>query len=86
MNQVLFKSEIDVSKYGQYTDTIFNRDDIDVFLDQYNNDFHLAPASPAINFGDNSIITNPPDNPLTTDLDGEARNDGKPDLGVYEFQ
>lgn len=87
MNQVLFKSEIDVSKYGEYNDTIFNREDLDVFLDPYDDDFHLTPGTPAIDFGDNSIITNPPtNNPLIMDLDGESRNDGKPDLGAYEFQ
>lgn len=44
-------------------------------------DYHLNPASPCINAGNNSFITN------STDLDGNARIvTGTVDLGAYEFQ
>ena len=41
-------------------------------------DFHLNPASPAINFGINAGIT--------IDLDGNSRPIGLPDLGSYEHR
>ena len=41
-------------------------------------DFHLNPASPAINFGMNAGIT--------IDLDGKSRPVGLPDLGSYEHR
>ena len=82
MENVLFKSTIETDKYGTYMDTILNPENEDIFNDPYGDDFKLAPGSPAIDFGDQSIIVDP----LDFDLDGNARNDGKPDLGVYEIQ
>lgn len=42
---------------------------------------HLNVGSPAINMGDNSLVT-----PLITDLDGNSRiQDTTVDMGVYEF-
>ena len=44
-------------------------------------DYRLKPDSPAINAGDNNVVTS------TTDLDGNPRiDDGIVDLGPYEYQ
>ena len=52
-----------------------------VFANLSGGDFHLNAASPCINTGNNSYITN------TTDLDGNPRIvGGIVDLGAYEFQ
>jgi hypothetical protein len=41
-------------------------------------DFHLKPASPAIDYGINAG--------LIIDLDGKSRPVGLPDLGSYEYR
>lgn len=47
------------------------------FVDAAMKDFHLLPSSPLRNAGD-------PLNTLGSDLEGNARLDGQPDLGCYE--
>ena len=79
---VLFKSNMDVTKYGHYSDTIMLEGYNNIFVDPYKSDFHLLPSSRAIDFGRDSIVTNIPY--LQTDIEGNARSDGKPDLGIYE--
>ena len=52
-----------------------------MFLDPAGNDYHLSPASPAINAGDTGSIYLP-----ATDLDGNPRTiNGTVDIGAYEF-
>jgi hypothetical protein len=48
------------------------------FVNLEGNNFHLTTGSPAINSGSST------DAP-TTDLDGKPRNDGKIDMGAFEF-
>ncbi len=65
-----------------------------LFVDPYNDDYHLQPGSPCIDAGDNTTV--PVD--VTTDLDGNARfvddpntvdtGNGTPpivDMGAYEY-
>jgi parallel beta-helix repeat protein len=47
------------------------------FVDTANLDFHLLYTSQAINAGE--------DVGVTTDFDGNARDDGRPDIGAFEF-
>lgn len=82
MKNVLFKSNIDVEKYGMYTDTIYNPNDENIFVNPYLKDFKLVSGSKAVDFGDNSIISGL----LLKDLDGKDRSDGKPDLGAFEIE
>lgn len=57
----------------------FNIDSDPLFLDASIGDLHLLPYSPAINAGDNSLIT------TATDLDGNPRIfDITVDMGAYE--
>ncbi|MCC6411145.1 MAG: hypothetical protein IT270_05780 [Saprospiraceae bacterium] len=52
------------------------------FRDAANGDFRLLPCSPAVNAGDNDIVTALG---ITTDLDGAQRiKDGLVDMGAYE--
>lgn len=90
MDHVLFRSSIETDKYGTYSDTLFNREWIGVFANPYGDDFSPASTSPTIDFGA-TTITGPPalninNPPLDLDLNGNARVDGKPDLGAIEFQ
>jgi hypothetical protein len=50
-----------------------------IFLDVATDDYHLDPASPAINAGDNTLG-------VGSDHDGNLRTDGAPDIGAYEIQ
>jgi hypothetical protein len=83
-DHVLFKSNIDENKYGNYLngDTIRLEGYKSIFVDPYSSDFHLLPSSRAVDFGDPGIVNSIP--LLQTDLEGNARSDGKPDLGVFE--
>lgn len=57
---------------------IFNR--YPIFIDTLNNDFQLAPCSPAINKGDNTVAAG-----FSMDLNGAQRiQNEKIDLGAYE--
>lgn len=47
------------------------------FVDYVADKLHLAPASPVINAGSSSTVTD--------DYDGDARSDGLADLGADEF-
>jgi len=82
MSRTLLKSTIDTNKYGTFQGAILNPENTNIFNDPNYDDFKLAPGSPAIDFGDPSIVKPP----LDLDLDGKNRSDGKPDLGVFEIQ
>jgi hypothetical protein len=50
------------------------------FVNPNNNDYHLNPGSPCINYGNSSYLY------IQTDLDGNPRvRGGNVDLGVYEY-
>ena len=49
-----------------------------LFTDQDNDDFTLQANSPAIDAGSTETS-------VTYDIDGYPRNDGKPDIGAYEY-
>jgi hypothetical protein len=51
-----------------------------LFVDQVNGDFHLQANSPCINAGNHTYVR------TATDLDGNPRIVGTPDIGAYEFQ
>ncbi|HON07100.1 MAG TPA: choice-of-anchor Q domain-containing protein, partial [Verrucomicrobiota bacterium] len=58
-----------------------NTDAPPVFLDLTNGNYHLAPDSPCIDKGDNSVVQ-----ATFTDLDGRQRIIGeRVDIGAYEF-
>ncbi|HUM45442.1 MAG TPA: choice-of-anchor Q domain-containing protein [Chitinophagales bacterium] len=62
---------------ASFVDCIFNQDP--VFVDPFDHDdYHLAEGSPCIDAGTA--------NGIAIDLDGKPRNDGKTDIGCYEFQ
>ena len=81
MRSTLFKSDIDVEKYGTYVDTIHNPGNSNVFLDPYFEDFSLAPNSPAIDAANPAYITTETQN----DLEGKDRTTD-PDMGALEFE
>ena len=54
------------------------REEDPLLVDPENFDFHLTAESPAIDNGDTDIV-------VTTDIDGFPRDDGKPDIGAYEY-
>jgi hypothetical protein len=91
-NQVLFnytfdntllKTELDITDQQFYINCLKNLDPL--FVDQYKNNYRIDTLSPAINRG-NIEIVNGSSVDITTDLDGNSRNqDESPDLGAYEF-
>lgn len=80
MNHTLVKTDMDTVKYGKYINAIINPSNEDVFLDPYDEDFHLINASPAINVGNPDLISTVP-----LDIEGDVRITPQ-DLGVYEFK
>jgi len=77
-NHCLLKTEIDTAGNNAYVNCILNPASSDtLFVDRFEEDFHLNNEAPAINAGILSTIS--------TDFDGIPR-DGEPDLGCYEFQ
>ena len=63
---------------GGYTGT-GNQNLDPLFVNAGNGDFHLLPCSPAIDAGNNAVVT------ASTDLDGNTRIiNGAVDMGVYE--
>jgi hypothetical protein len=60
---------------ANYVNVILNPTNL--FEDRTIHNYHLSASSAAINAGDNALG-------VTTDHDGNPRNDGSPDLGAYE--
>lgn len=63
-----------VESHGQNADP--------AFADAGHANFHLTPASPAVNAGDNGALINPL---RAIDLDG-TQTQGSPDVGAYEYR
>ena len=63
------------------TDSGANLDTDPLFVKVFTSNFHLKINSPAIDTGDNSVVSG-----VTTDLDGNSRiANGTVDMGAYEY-
>ncbi len=79
----LIRTELDITNPDNYQNCIKNEDPL--FIDQYQNDYHLDTLSNAIDAGSMEIIDSSVLD-ISFDYDGNSRvSDDAPDLGVYEF-
>ena len=79
----LIRTELDVSNSEKYLNCVINKDPL--FVDRYNNDYHIDTLSKAIDIGSFQIIESSVID-ITTDNDGNSRvSDDAPDAGAFEF-